>query len=189
MNPLSKLIYSYITNPLISDNDYLVKLDDTSKLDEFVNKIISKKKTETHHQSDPYNEATRWRTGIGGEMALEKFINKSFVDLSVGNSNDYHTPDLSKLGLKIGIKTVELGKYPIIFKKSSKPEIIILKLPDNVFSILGLASVDILNNNQDDNEILSPALKARGTKTAFTGLYGLKRFNSFEALKELYAQY
>ena len=143
---------------------------------------MNKKKEEQHHISDPYNEAKRWRTGMGGELALEKFIGKVFVDLSIGNSNDYHVPDLSKLGLKVGIKTVELGKYPVIFKRSNKPEIIILKLDTNRYCILGLATVDVLAKYQDDDQILSPSLKARGTKTGFVGLYKLKRFKNFEEL-------
>ena len=178
---LNSLIYTYITNKLIQD-EYIVTLTNTNILDEFVKNIIEKKKEETHHKSDSYNETKRWYTGMGGELALEKFINKKFVDLSIGNSNDFHVADLSKLGLNIGIKTVELGKYPIIFKKSHKPEIIIIKLDNYKYCILGLATVDILNKYQDDTEILSPSLRARGTKTGFIGLHNLKRFKNFEGL-------
>lgn len=151
----------------------------------FIGEIVGRKNNESHHIVDQFNESKRWKTGIGGELALEQFIGKPFVDLSIGDSKDYHIPDLHKLGLNVGIKTVEYGKYPIIFKVSRKPEIIILKIGENKFSILGLAVVDILNNYQDDNKILSPSLKARGTKTGFIGLHMLKRFNSFDELKKL----
>ena len=104
--------------------------------------------------------------------------------MSIGDSKDYHVPDLSALGLNIGIKTVELGKYPVIFKRSEKPEIIILKLDSTRYCILGLATVDILNKYQDDSVILSSSLKARGTKTGFVGLHSLKRFKTYEDLTE-----
>ena len=126
---LNKILYNYMVNSLISE-EYTVTLPDTKILDDFVRGVITKKKEEKHHMDDPYNEAKRWRTGMGGELALEILLGKKFADLTIGNSNDYHVPDLSALGLSVGIKTVELGKYPVIFKSSSKPEIIILKLED-----------------------------------------------------------
>lgn len=181
---LNKIIYNYLISNLITPEN-TVKLLDTSKLDEFIKNIVTKKMVETHHKVDSGNEAYRWRTGMGGELALEQFLDKPFVDLSIGSSDDYHIPDLSKLGLEVGIKSVERGKYPVIFKRSEKPEIIILRLADDTFSILGLALVEDLNKYQDDSQILSPALRARGTKTAFTGLHKLKGFNSLDELMEL----
>jgi hypothetical protein len=181
---INKLLYNYMIKDLVSD-EYIVTLSDRTILDDFVKAIITKKKEENHHIQDPHNEAKRWRTGMGGELALEKFIDKKFADLTIGNSNDYHVPDLSALGLKVGIKTVELGKYPVIFKRSEKPEIIIIKLDSDRYCILGLASVDVLNKYQDDEEILSPSLRARGSKTGFVGLHSVKRFRSYEELVKL----
>ena len=181
---INKLLYEYMTNSLISD-EYIVTLLNRTILDDFVRGIMEKKKEEKHHIADPYNEAKRWRTGMGGELALEQFINKRFADLTIGDSNNYHVPDLSALGLNIGIKTVELGKYPVIFKRSDKPEIIILKLDSNRYCILGLVTVEILNKFQDDSVILSPSLKARGTKTGFVGLHSVKRFKNYEELVKL----
>jgi hypothetical protein len=184
MTSLDKLLYSYSVDKLIHDRNVVI-LEDTDKLDVFVNGVIEKKKNEEHHMIDSFNEAKRWRTGVGGELALEKFINKAFVDLSIGDSKKYHTPDLHKLGISVGIKTVEYGKYPLIFKSSNKPEIIVVKLNINKFAILGLATVDILNRYQDDNKILSPSLRSRGTKSGFVGLHMLKPFNSFDGLQKL----
>jgi hypothetical protein len=181
---LNKLIYNYLINNLITPEN-TVKLLDTSKLDEFIKNIVAKKMAEAHHKIDSGNEAYRWRTGMGGELALEQLLGKPFVDLSIGVSDDYHVPDLSKLGLDVGIKSVERGKYPVIFKRSEKPEIVILRLADDTFSVLGLALVEDLNKYQDDSQILSPALRARGTKTAFTGLHKLKGFNNLDELMGL----
>ena len=183
---LSKLIYSYLTNSLIcSERTVTLTENNTKRLDEFVKNVMIKKKNESHHIVDSFNEAKRWRTGTGGEMALGQYIDKEFVDLTIGESNDYHVPDLSSIGLNVGIKTVELGKYPIIFKHSEKPEIIIIRLNDEKFCILGVATPEDLNKYQSDDEILSPSLKARGTKTAFTGLYKIKPFSNYEELVKL----
>lgn len=181
---IDKLIYNYLVNKLITP-DNTIKLLDTIKLDEFIKGIVTKKMSEAHHKVDSGNEAYRWRTGMGGELALEQMLGRPFVDLSIGDSNDYHVPDLSKLGLEVGIKSVERGKYPVIFKRSTKPEIVILRLADDTFSILGVALVEDLNKYQDDTQILSPSLRTRGTKTAFTGLHKLKGFNSLDELIKL----
>jgi hypothetical protein len=183
---LSKLIYTYLTNSLIcSERTVTLTENNTKLLDEFVKNVMVKKKNESHHIVDSFNEAKRWRTGAGGELALAQYIDKNFVDLTIGKSNDYHIPDLSSIGLNVGIKTVELGKYPIIFKHSEKPEIIIIRIDDEKFCILGIVSKEDLNEYQSDDEILSPSLKARGTKTAFTGLYKIKPFSNYEELMKL----
>ena len=184
MKSLNDLIYNYrISKPL--DNGVVVKLLDTTALNAFIAAVMEKKKAEWHHKIDPFNEAVRWRTGVGGELALEQMLGQKFVNLSVGDSKDFHTPDLSKLGLKVGVKSVEKGKYPVIFKRSDKPEIIILKLSDDTFSILGVVLPEDLNKHQDDSLILSPSLRARGTKTAFTGFHKIKPFKNLEQLKSI----
>jgi hypothetical protein len=183
---LSKLIYKYLINSLVCDERTITLNESNSKkLDEFVKNVMVKKKNEPHHIVDSFNEAKRWRTGAGGELALSQYLGKDFVDLTIGKSNDYHIPDLSSIGLDVGIKTVEFGKYPIIFKVSKKAEIIIIRLDDEKYCILGIVSPEDLNKYQSDDEILSPSLKARGTKTAFTGLFKIKPFSSYEELVKL----
>ena len=78
--------------------------------------------------------------------------------MSIGESKNYHVPDLTGIGLGVGIKSVEYGKFPVIFKKSSKPEIIILKQSYLNFLICGYASQDVLKKYQSDSLILSPIL-------------------------------
>jgi hypothetical protein len=183
---LSKLIYDYLMSSLIC-NERTITLNENNikRLDEFVKNVMVRKKNEKHHMIDSFNEAKRWRTGTGGELALSQYLGKDFVDLTIGDSNDYNTPDLSSIGLNIGVKTVEFGKYPIIFKVSTKAEIIILRLGDEKYCILGVVSPEDLNKYQSDNEVLSPSLKARGTKTAFTGLFKIKPFSNYDELVKL----
>lgn len=181
---LNDLIYNYQITKAIN-NGNTIKLLDTKPLNDFIKAIRAKKKYEDHHRYDSINEAYRWRTGIGGEMALEQMLGEKFVDLSIGESKDYHVPDLSKLGIDVGVKSVDKGRYPVIFKKSEKPEIIILRISDDTFSVLGVVLPEDLNKHQDDSLILSPALRARGTKTAFTGFHKIKPFNNLEQLKSI----
>lgn len=156
--------------------------EEIAKINEIVNIVVPAKKTETHHIIDGNHEYKRFTTGYFGEMAIEKLLNIKFVRYSSGHSNEYHNPDIS--GLNIGVKTVEYGKFPIIFKKSTTPEIICIK-DDNTVYICGLATVDVLLKYQSDDLVLSPLLKSRGTKTAFWGFDFLKQFKTLDDLKKL----
>ena len=152
-----------------------VELNDNTieKVKSFVNEIISVKQRENHHQIDSSMEHKRWTTGFLGECAVEKFIGKFFVDFSIGISKKYHVPDLTSIGIDCGIKTVEFGKFPIVFIKSYKPEIIVIKKSEKFFYICGLASKEVLNKYQSMSLVLSPLLRKRGTKTGFYGFHKL----------------
>ena len=154
-----------------SDNFYGVRLEEEiiEKVNKFVVDVIKIKKNENHHFIDNSQEEKRWKNGFLGEFAVEKFLGKKFVDLTIGSSKKYFVPDLSPLGVDWGIKTVEKGKFPIIFKKSYKDEIIVIKKNDFEFFICGLATREILNEYQSDALILSPGLRSKGTKTGFYG--------------------
>jgi hypothetical protein len=153
-----------------------VEIDDPTinKVEEFSKEVVKIKLQERHHFIDSSQEIKRWKNGFLGEFAVEKFIEKRFVDLSIGDSKKYHISDLTKIGLDWGIKTVEYGKFPIIFKKSYKEEIIVIKKTDAIFYICGLATTEVLNKYQSDELILSPGLRAKGTKTGFYGFSALK---------------
>lgn len=154
------------------------------KAQNFIHKVLKVKTSERHHKIDSVQEEKRWFTGIGGELALEKFLDKKFVDLSIGRSHMYNKPDLRTLGLKVGIKCTEYGKHHVIFKDCHEPEIIIFR---NIFTfdIIGLATTEVLRANQNDAFILSPALRARRVKTGFCGYEFLKKFSNLKELKGL----
>jgi len=153
-----------------------IKIEDSTikKVEEFANLIVKKKLTERHHFVDNSQEIKRWKNGFLGEVAVEKFIKKRFVDFSIGDSKKYYAPDLSKIGLDWGVKTVEYGKFPIIFKDSYKDEIIVIKKTDELLYICGLATKEILNKYQSDDLVLSHGLRSKGTKTGFYGFAYLK---------------
>lgn len=158
-----------------ADRFVKVELDDKTlgKVDKFVTKVIAKKSQESHHQTDHHKEHTRWTTGVLGECAVEKYLGKKFVSFRVGDSKTHNYADLKPLGFDCGIKTSEMGKYPIVAKPSVRDEIIVVKSSHNTFYICGLATPSMLNTYINDDYILSPALRARGTKSAFYGFHHL----------------
>jgi len=160
-----------------SDNFVKVLIDDDSinKIKSLVKHIIEQKQSETHHIKDSGSEQKRWLTGFLGERAVEKYFDIQFMDFSIGDSKKYHVSDLMKAGYNCGVKTVEKGKFPIIFKKSYKSEIIVIKedTRDNILWICGLATPSVLNKYQSEDLILSTNLRKRGTKTGFYGFHDL----------------
>lgn len=172
----------YVQNFIIID----ITSDTANKIRRFVNEVIRIKALELHHKSDCHNEFKRFYTGTLGEAALEQHLGVEIIDWSVGCSNTYNVADLSNCSLNIGIKTVEYGKYPIIHKNPRRPEIINIKANDKQVLICGLATKECLRKFQDDNLVLSPNLKRRGTKTGFYGFHELLRFMNLEELKHLH---
>lgn len=166
----------------------LIEIDDeyVLKIDGLVDQIIAAKKSENHHIADPNKEKKRFKTGFLGEAALEKLFNIEIIDWTVGNSNTYHHPDIP--GYSVGIKTVEYGKFPIIFEKNYYPQIICvrsIKKPDsNLIAICGLATADVLNTYQDIELIIDPKLKARKTKTGFYGFEHLLPITKLDDIKK-----
>lgn len=121
-----------------------------------------------------------------GEAAIEELIGKKFIDWNIGPSHYYNKADLSNLGLNIGVKSVQYGKFPLIHKSITRPEIINLVLSDEEVLVCGYATIDSLNINQDNELVLSPFLRARGTKTGFYGFHNLVRFSNFDELLRVY---
>lgn len=140
-------------------------------IQEFVGDVVRAKQLEQHHQIDSGQEYKRFYTGVLGEAALEILLDIPIIDYTVGHSKQYNVPDIQQYG--IGIKTVEYGKFPVIFKHNTYGQIINLKASDNTVLVAGYAGPYILNELQDESLILSPALRARGTKTCFYGFNAL----------------
>lgn len=154
-----------------SDSFVRVVLDPgyVSRIQNFVTELVEAKSKEDHHKIDSNKEVKRFTTGFLGEAALEKLFGIPIIDWTIGYSGLYHIPDIP--GYRVGIKTVERDKFPIIFKDNSYPQIICIKSTkyNNLIFVCGLATSNVLNNYQDDDLILDPNLRARGTKTGFYG--------------------
>jgi len=178
-----KTFKEYFYNNIDNYIKIVLTNDEINEINNIVNIVVPAKKDEAHHIIDGKNEYKRFTTGYYGEKAIEKFLNISFIRYSTGSSNLYNNPDIADL--QIGIKTVEFGKFPIIFKHNKEPQIICIKYNTNTVYICGLATTSVLNKYQSDDLILSPLLKARGTKTGFYGFDYLKTFSSLNELKQL----
>ena len=118
-------------------------------------------------------------------MAIEKFLGVSgIIDWTIGDSKKYHKPDLGGIGIKMGIKTVDYGLFPIIFKQSYSPEIINISWKNKYVYVCGIASVKVLNDYQSVDLIKDTRLRDKGTKTGFCGFEHLKPLNSLDKLKK-----
>lgn len=73
-------------------------------------------------------------------MAVETLTGIGIVDRTIGNSKYYDVPDIAEYN--IGIKAVEYGSYPVIFKSNSYPQIICItsKKDEHTVAVCGLAT-------------------------------------------------
>lgn len=161
----------------------LIDIEYLRKIKGLAQKIVAAKSEEDHHKVDNNQEIKRFTTGLMGEAALEKLLNLKIIDWTVGNSASYHHPDIP--GYKVGIKTVERNKFPIIFKNNRYPQIICIRSDkyDNLIFVCGLATPDVLNKYQSDDLIIDQKLRERGTKTGFWGFEYLTPINSLNDLE------
>lgn len=168
---------------IIIDDDKIVEIKN------LVNKIVNAKLSETHHKYDHGSEYKRFYTGLLGEAAMEKYLGINIIDKTVGDSKKYNVADLSSIGLNIGIKTVEIWKFPIVHKVVERPELINVRRDDKTVVFFGYATKQVLRNFQNDNFILSNALRARGTKSAFWGFSELIPIKTIDELIQIYNKY
>jgi len=154
----------------------------------FVKKVIEKKQSEGgQYFNDSKSLAKRYYTGWGGECAVEKHIGKSFVDFTIGDSHNYYVPDLRPAGYEVGVKTVNMGDFPLLRKPSASssntPQVIVLRETPLDFYICGLANYDVVNDPSNFSQLLvrSGGVLEVGNKSAFY------RFDLLENLISKYA--
>lgn len=181
---MAKSYKDYVVKYSDSFKRVVLDLDYVEQIKNFVTELVKEKNKEEHHKNDGLNEIKRFTTGLLGEAALEKLFNIKIIDWTIGYSDLYHVPDIP--GYNVGIKTVERNKFPVIFKNNYYPQIICVKHPDydNLIFVCGLATKDVLNQYQDDELILDPNLRKRGTKTGFYGFEHLIPVNTLNDLSD-----
>lgn len=170
--------YSHNFVPVIIPRDTMNKIDWLSIY------VMSKKLDEGHHIADDEKEHKRFFTGFMGEAAVEILLGINIIEWSAGDSANYNHPDINSLG--VGIKTVERGKFPIIFKHNDYGQIICVRSDkrDDVVFVCGLATPEVLNRYQSDTVIWDKKLRDRGVKTGFYGFSALKPIKSIEDIKK-----
>lgn len=143
--------------------------------------IADKKKSESGYAVDNKSLIKRWMTGLGGEVALGKYLGVEIIDTNVGESSEFNIGDLSKIGLNIGVKSVEYKKFPLIHTRPTRPEIVLLKHPDRfTYMICGLYLPEIMRRYSSPELVLDP--RVRESKTGFYGIPFYKSFSSIEDL-------
>lgn len=178
--------YSEYVQPYVDKfKQVKVPVDKVDKIKKFADNVVERKKNEDHHKDDSEKEYKRFYTGTLGEAAIEEFLGIEIIDWSIGDSKNYTGADLRRLGINIGVKTVEYGKFHVIHKRPVRPEIITFKTKDDEVLVCGIASVGVLKRYQDDDLILSKKLRERGVKTGFYGYRELKPFANLNDLKKL----
>ena len=128
-------------------------------------KAISKEQIENHNKKNINNLKKDYEFFLKKTKGLGININnikKELRNFSIA---------LPSWGLGTG--GTRFGKFPIVFIKSYKPEIIVIKQSEKKFYICGLASKEVLNKYQSMSLVLSPLLRKRGTKTGFYGFHKL----------------
>lgn len=140
----------------------------------FVKQVIVKKRAEGgQYFKDPESLAKRYYTGWGGECAVEQHTGKSFVDFTIGDSHDYYVPDLRSAGYEVGVKTVNMGDFPLLRKptpsSSNTPQIIVVRESNLDYYICGLATYDVVNDPSNFSQLLvrSGGVLEVGVKSAF----------------------
>ena len=155
--------------------------DEISFIDAAAEKIAIMKLGEKQYEIDNGNVKKRFKTGLIGEAAVYKMLGYSCYDIEfdAGCTKKFSHCDIENIGFfKTGIKSVEEGKAHIIYRNNKENQIL-LNVCGNSVEILGIATVDVLNdpNNHDDNLILDKRILYKGFKTAFIGYDKLIPFN------------
>ena len=179
---MERLYDEYVTKHAYTFTRVNIDSEYVNRIQSFVTELVKAKTKEEHHKRDSYQEAKRFTTGFLGEAAIEKLFGIHIIDWSIGYSGLYHVPDIP--GYRVGIKTVERNKFPIIFKNNYYPQIICIRSNkyNNLIFVCGLATSAVLNKYQDDDLILDKNLRARGTKSGF---YGFEHLIAIKSLDDL----
>jgi len=171
--------YDIIVRPRLAEYPSIKLLySDNSALDVCIFKIMLRK---PKYVSDNYKK--RWKTGLGGEMALGKYLNEPFVNLNPKRGPFYVDATLNKLGLDVDITTAEVGKFPIIRKRPKYPSIIVIRA-ENYYYIAGLATADILDKYQL-KQVDANGKTIKEAKPVFYGFEHLIPFKDKDELKKI----
>lgn len=153
--------------------------------EEFATKIIEAKMKESEYQFDGNRLKKRYTTGIIGEMAVLKILGIDYtkVNIDIGDTKYFQFADLKEFGFnRVGVKTVEYGKAPIVFKRNRDYQIIVV-IKDNYALVCGIATPRVLDTYSTDELILDQNLRAKGNKTGFYGfdhLFTIRSRNDLE---------
>lgn len=180
-----KSYFKYVI-PTLVNNSVRIEISDVQykRIEEFAEEVIKVKEKENHYIKDRFNMKKRFMTGIIGESAVEQLLGIPIVDFTIGDSKSYNHPDIPYYN--VGIKTVEYFKFPVVPIRNEVNQMICIKgiESDKEIYVCGLATVEVLNEYQDIDLILSDNLRARNIKTGFYGFNKLIKVESLADIKD-----
>lgn len=175
--------------------------DMLKKAERFTHEVIKEKRKERVHQRDGRNEYKRWMTGTLGELALEEFLGIKIHDPTIGHSSKYAIPDLSSLGIPVGVKSFRVGNFPLVNRITKIPFDLYREIESQIFVgielkrkvayLFGLGFPETLvanERNPESNRYVKDK-NALDRKTAFIDLPALHVFQSLDELKNLVHDY
>ena len=104
-------------------------------------------------------------------MAVLKLLGIDYrtVNVDIGQTKYFQFADLKEFGFDyVGVKTVEYGKAPVVFKKNRDNQIIVV-MTDKYAIICGIASPRVLDTYSTIDLILDKNLREKGNKVGFYG--------------------
>ena len=166
-------------NKPIQKNITLTK-EDMLEVKKYAETKSGVKRQEIETQKDPLDLLGRNLSGIMGELAVEKYLKAKFIKWNDFVTQRNYRPDLSALGLNIGVKTVKKGYFHLIYPKIHEHQILVFRDNENLI-IGGLATIEVLKKYSSKEYCFDDAVK----KIGFYGFEHLIPFESVEDLKRL----
>ena len=186
MDKLVRITEQYETVVVPKLASYLtieIPTDKIAKLTDFVTRLVEYKlATDKKYQIDSGELTKRCYNGFLGELAIETLTGIDFMDWTIGHANAYHIGDLASMGYNVGVKSSELGNFPVVPNNPTRPELICVIMSDTTVKVAGLAVKSVLFDYQSDALIKSGTLSAKGTKTGFYGFEALIPIRNLEEL-------
>lgn len=150
-------------------------------IDAHAQSAVEIKIKELHHKNDGKKEYERIWLGKVAEFIFAKTYDLPLPDLTVGPSKNYDKSDVIVYGREFGIKASKIGNAALVHKKPKRREIIIIK-NDDIMYIAGIATIDSMMKNIDDDLL---RLAMNPNKSGFT-MEGYKTLYSIDdAIEEL----
>ena len=121
---------------------------------------------------------------VFGVIALEKTLKTKFINWDKINPKDYKAT-ININGKTIIVITCNYGDFPLIDKAYKKPIIFCFKRDKKDIWICGVATKDILDNNQNDSLVKGTVTRNLTNKTTFVGFDKLKMFHDLKELEKI----
>jgi hypothetical protein len=176
---------------LKQDLDMFSKQSNHLDFNDYIGKRIQYKKSkDNRYVSDIRNMTKRICTDAYSEVMMYYFTDCRFIpNFTIGQSKKYNIPDFDHIGLNLGLKTSDVKNPHLIQKPHNvKYDELLSHIEFNEesirYTILGVATVDVMREYGDENLVISPT--ARPYKNGFNRYDLLQKVYCFSNLTTVY---